>query len=370
LPDIDGVVGFADVDATEHTHAAQRFGVSSYPQIFVFQNGGELMGTYRGPRTHEALKSFATRLTVEPPTRVSGWSEVESIAAREGVVFALREDSPAVMEVFSAAAMQLRLNVTTLVFPAAEGDEVEVPANTIVSVESGEGVVASASGDALASGPALAEWMLARRFPILAHIGPSNFGELANSGKLLVMGVLDGVSRTSTANKAFSKAMHDLADPRTSELSSSARSSFHFGTLNGVQWASFVEQFNVKQSDLPTMIVLDAPAKKFWGDAEVDEGDEMASWLQSIANGDVAAQREGMYGLPGPAITWIYDNLVLAVGAALALVLLLGWALVSACTALDRMADAPQQQPVTTAGLDEGAKAKAERDGVEANKLA
>jgi hypothetical protein len=184
------------------------------------------------------------------------------------------------------------------------------------------------------------------------------------------MGVLDGVSRTSTANKAFSKAMHDLADPRTSELSSSARSSFHFGTLNGVQWASFVEQFNVKQSDLPTMIVLDAPAKKFWGDAEVDEGDEMASWLQSIANGDVAAQREGMYGLPGPAITWIYDNLVLAVGAALALVLLLGWALVSACTALDRMADAPQQQPVTTAGLDEGTKAKAERDGVEANKLA
>ena len=43
---------------------------------------------------------------------------------------------------------------------------------------------------------------------------------------------------------------------------------------------------------------MDAPASKFYEDPEVDEIDEIESFLKEISDGRVRAQHEGIYGMP------------------------------------------------------------------------
>ena len=103
--------------------------------------------------------------------------------------------------------------------------------------------------------------------------------------------------------------------------------SFHFCYLDGVRWEKFVNQFNVKVEQLPRLFVLDgevgaydvlhvfsaaecstfdncpgvtpaAQNKKFFEDVEVDELDELETFLVDVVGGEVPAQREGIWGLP------------------------------------------------------------------------
>jgi len=81
---------------------------------------------------------------------------------------------------------------------------------------------------------------------------------------------------------------------------------FAFGHLDGVKFADFIEQYNIFKGELPRLVVVDAPKEVFFEDKEVDEADEMATFLREVASGKVPAQRENTGGMMGAAWRFYY----------------------------------------------------------------
>jgi hypothetical protein len=81
---------------------------------------------------------------------------------------------------------------------------------------------------------------------------------------------------------------------------------FVFGYLDGVKFADFIEQYNIFKGELPRLVVVDAPKEMFFEDREVDEVDEMATFLREVASGKVPAQKENTGGMMGAAWRFYY----------------------------------------------------------------
>jgi thiol-disulfide isomerase/thioredoxin len=179
--------------------------------------------------------------------------------------------------------------------------------------DGGSSAEAGGSGGSLATS-ALAHWVGEERFPLLASIGASNFREISQErkGRLLVVGVVDPHDEAKTL--PFIRMLRRLALPAAhavghgdghgeggggSPLPAAVAARLGFSYIDGTLWGKFVSQFNVRHDKLPHLFVLDGPASVFYEDPEVDEQDEVETFLADVVAGRVPAQREGMGGLPG-----------------------------------------------------------------------
>jgi len=119
-------------------------------------------------------------------------------------------------------------------------------------------------------------------FPLVSELHQSNFRKLGSMGKLLVVGVVDPSDETRTPTfltglKEISRSKRDLMSQH-----------YVMGYLDGVRWAGFVKQFNI-HGKLPRLFVLDMPKGSFYEDPEVDEVDEIETFLEGIAAGKVGS---------------------------------------------------------------------------------
>jgi hypothetical protein len=137
----------------------------------------------------------------------------------------------------------------------------------------------------------IADWILSNDVPLLSELGPHNFRRIGKLGKLLAMAIVDPQNETTPTYLAnFKNVARDL----TLEVSESKiAEKFVFGHLDGIEWAEFIQQFNV-YGGLPRVVVVDAPAEKFYEDSSVDELDEIDTFLREVTDGKVPAQKEGL----------------------------------------------------------------------------
>jgi len=83
-----GELAVASVDATVHKATAERLGVRAYPTLILFRDGQ--MVRYKGPRTVEALRTFAVEdgwrtAEGEPVPRVPSRMDAAVLALRRGI---------------------------------------------------------------------------------------------------------------------------------------------------------------------------------------------------------------------------------------------------------------------------------------------
>lgn len=183
--------------------------------------------------------------------------------------------------------------------------------NTIVDESANEDDTASKTTETRSTLESLYSWVQHLRWPSVIALGPDNFPHVANNpeGRFLVIAAVhanelnsksngDDTSTTPSRSSAVYAAVHRMANPKSSLLSSEIRDRFLFTWLDAKTFEAFLDQFNIEATEAPHLIVLDAPNKSFWVDNSVDEEDEMETWLSDIINGRAPMQRQGILAVP------------------------------------------------------------------------
>ena len=135
--------------------------------------------------------------------------------------------------------------------------------------------------------PQIVQWVKETNFPLVSDLHQSNFRKLGTMGKLLVVGVIDPDDDTRTPT--FVNGLREIGRSNRDLISKH----YVLGYLDGVKWAGFVRQFNIN-GNLPRLFVLDMPKESFYEDPEVDEIDEIETFLVDIAAGKVSGDCDGL----------------------------------------------------------------------------
>lgn len=286
--ELDGLVQFAHIDATQETELKDRFEVTGYPTIKFIANGE--MRDYKGGRSAPELAAYARRMSGPLLRRLGGQGEVDMMVASSEVAFLLvgEEDTPLGAALIAAAeAWQGELDFGVV---DAEDTTLSTVTPAVAKMERGE---EPRWYSGAAKSEELGEWIQAQQFPVIALLGPGNFKKYMESGRMVAVGVVD--PEDSQASDNYQKWLMNLARPGGSDLSTEARESFHFTLLNGKQWAQYVARFGIEGGDLPQLLVMPGIAGAegtFYLDKTVTEPEEMETWLQEVADGTVGARRE------------------------------------------------------------------------------
>jgi len=295
------------VDATAHAKLSESFGVRGYPTLKFRTSPNEEWKAYSGGRKAKDILGFADRMLKDPLTHVTSKADLDEFlesTANVGVGFVIGlGESGSDGDAFEAASslaksMQHRYHFAFTSDAAAVG--IDRSGNFLASLEAGEapkffpGALPTTAGMKEAEFKAAEEWIGSNDTPLVSEIGGHNFAKLGKQeGKLLVMAVVDPKApETRTfleGYRAVARSITTAADPE------GISGRFVFGHLNGVHWAEFVKQFNVI-GDLPRIVVLDKGGERFYEDPEVNEADEIETFLQQVFAGAIPAQREGVKG--------------------------------------------------------------------------
>ena len=142
------------------------------------------------------------------------------------------------------------------------------------------------------------QWVSRHQFPTVVPLGPLTFRELADVDKLLVVAVVHAadLDDPQSVSARLLSAVRTVARDKTG-----MGSQFMFGHLDATRWSKWVAQF-LSGDQVPGVFVLDISNKHFYADPEVNEADELDSFLQRVLDGDVHAQRQGgsLYGFGNP----------------------------------------------------------------------
>jgi len=286
------------VDATAETKLAKRYAVNSYPTLKFARNGDlDTLQPYEGPRTHQGLVNFAQKMTGPAVTRGASASKVQQFLEEGKIVVVLGDASPQgggshAAQAFAIAGQNLQHMEVEFAIVEDAGALAELGLGksgvSVAKLEKGEKPIFY---DGKHDTESLEAWSKINSIPLVVELGQHNFRQVGELGPLMAIGVVDPEQTKET--EAFVQSLKDVA--RT--LPSEDKEKFVFGYIDGKKWARFVKQFNIK-GDLPRLFVLDYQSKSFFEDPEVDEFEEIETFLKDINSGKVPAHREGLTALP------------------------------------------------------------------------
>lgn len=359
------------MDTTVDKKLAAQFDVHSYPTLKFRVAAADGWKDYDGGRKGPDLLAFAERMAGPPLPRLQAEADLAALVNRSsvagsGVAFVFggggaaftgagggaEAAAKAVQHKAYCGAVGATLAWHGVALPGSEG-----PAY-VAAVEAGEAPrlcpAAVAAGSAGAE--TMEKWMAANDAPLLTELGALNFRKLGKMGKvnpalfclfsvrarvrgvltctlesqLLVIAVADPLNASTPAYLDSVRAVARSLLAETAAVG--VRERFVFGHLDGAKWAEFVEQYNIFKGELPRLVVVDAPKELFYEDQEVDELDEMATFLRQVAAGQVPAQKENTGGWQGAAWRFYYKVRALGWRAGLVAVPLVAL-VVAACVA-------------------------------------
>eukprot|EP00617_Octactis_speculum_P017045 CAMPEP_0185756766 /NCGR_PEP_ID=MMETSP1174-20130828/15176_1 /TAXON_ID=35687 /ORGANISM="Dictyocha speculum, Strain CCMP1381" /LENGTH=422 /DNA_ID=CAMNT_0028435875 /DNA_START=12 /DNA_END=1280 /DNA_ORIENTATION=+ len=307
---VEHSMNIAKVDATVHKKISESMKVKGFPSI-KFRSSGEMEWVnYEGGRKAKDLLKFAERIASPALTTLATKDDLEKFYERTkgGVGVGFIMGGPSQLWTPVAQAMQAVAYFATLApetTPESLGLSLEGSVEPFIAVvEKGEsprlfsGLEATDLVDLGDKTPLIKEWIKGANAPLVNELGPHNFRKLGKlPGKLLVVGIVDP---EATETPAFLRGLQTIArgihaTTEVEETYDGIKDRYLFGHLDGVQWKDFVRQFNI-YGGLPRVVVLDMPAEKFYEDSEVNEADEIDTFLKEVFVGKIPAQREGFKG--------------------------------------------------------------------------
>ncbi|KAJ3162751.1 hypothetical protein HDU86_003724 [Geranomyces michiganensis] len=278
-PSLKGLVNIGTVDCTTESKICQGRGVRGYPTVkFLLQPHVEL--EYRGPRTYQSLREFATAFSSKPPFTAVTAKEIPAVLAEKEVSFFLlydpEEKDAGSIAAFQSVASSLRNEASFYISPdpAARAALLKTPTNgpTIVCVKDNgarqvlyTGKVAGVS--AKAGHAELARFVASNRHPRVVHLDSDNQEEILGGNHLVVIAVVDPAKRNPRIGlSAVLKIVKDAAilwerQETTEKLSGMVM----FTWLDGGKWASYVERvYGLYAPQLPAIIVADPKEDRYF----------------------------------------------------------------------------------------------------------
>jgi len=311
LADTDVRVG--RVDCTRFTQVGQEFGIRGYPTIVFLK--GEDTYTYEGDRTRQDIVMFARRMMGPSVSYLSSWSELDEVRANmgpsqpfflyvggvgqggEGDTFSLFSSVAARLQrdefMYSAEsrAVGSRLGVK-------EGEEAVLvfkDDNFYRFRELGEEVGGRQEREAAELEPSptmpttvvnssLYNWVLKERFPRFVKVTRGKFSNLLNTGKYLVLAVLEEnkLLEVPPSHTTF----RDLLSSVSEEHRDRYHQHFQFGWTGSPDLANSVA---METLSLPALLVINSTTYQHHLPSDPGEqltGEAIHIFLDSIIDGE------------------------------------------------------------------------------------
>ena len=383
-PQTAGQMSIATIDCTVEKSLCKDFSVRGYPTL-KFALDGEVYD-YPGGRSERDFLDFRTKMlrpAVESVTTVDAAQLFAATKSDDGVVFlayhpavvASAADSEQKVEemlqsthltqVFAQVARTKRATGSFLLLDtSATQDDEQAAAVAAAMGRAGpflcrleanvEARCYDRIGDSVLKYPDLLSWVEGQNVPTVAALGAQNLKAIGRRGRPLCIAVISSRNRDELEVAKIALANYALKGPP------SIRDKYYYGTIDGVGWARFLEQFDVHTKDSPQILILDLPNKSYWQNETYKLNVE--DFLQAIEEGIVVKKSAGKAGVEG-ALIKVY-NLMMTYrpwSVMLAVLLLVGVA-VMICTCIQPGTDLRPPYPRVEEQKKEGKKEETDND--------
>ena len=311
------------VDCTEEKKLCDKYKIRGYPTL-KFSLDGDIFDYTLG-RTEDDIVSFAERLSRPTVSFVESVDKAMKYTADEtyehGVSFLCHDPrapegdldqmqkSSSLLQVCSQAARKEIAHAHFLALPA-DADVSSITGEPHESKSSGEGegeTRAEKRGfvcrleksvpprcllerNEIIDTEALLDFVKVNNVATVTKLGPQNFHHIGRLGRPLVIGVAD-----INEDEQVKKVVNEL-NRFGVKGSPALLEKYYLGWMDGIKWAKFLEQFDIKKEDLPQVVVLDVPKRKYWHSPKHGPGHKdkfMDEFLTAIEQGDIEAKESG-----------------------------------------------------------------------------
>ncbi|XP_072907681.1 protein disulfide-isomerase TMX3-like isoform X1 [Hemitrygon akajei] len=275
---IGSPVKVGKMDATIYAGIASEFGVRGYPTIKLLK--GDLAYNYRGPRTKEDIIEFANRVSgplvrsLTTPQLFDHWQK------RHPVFYVyVGGESPLKEKFFEVASEMI---VYTYFFSASED---ALPQD--ITVQELPAVLVFKDGtyymyDEYEDGD-LSSWVNKERFLGYLYIDAFTLYELADTGKLVVVAVIDG-KNSSDEHASLKDITHDVATGYREQF----HRDFQFGYVDG---ADYINSVIMDEVVVPSMVVLNTSNQQYFlSETPIGSTEDLIKFINKIMEGSAEAQ--------------------------------------------------------------------------------
>ncbi|XP_023648751.2 protein disulfide-isomerase TMX3-like isoform X2 [Paramormyrops kingsleyae] len=271
-------INVGKMDATAYSSVASEFGVRGYPTIKLLK--GDLAYNYKGPRTKDDIIEFANRVAGPVVRSLPSRQMFEHILDRHGVVFVYIGGESTLKEKYIEVASELI--VYTYFFSALE--DAVPPTVTLQELPS---VSVFKDGtyflyDAYQHGE-LSSWVNKERFRGYLDIDAFTLYELAETGKLVAIAVVDEKVPTEEGAR-IKMLMQRVATEYRDQFSRD----FQFGHMDG---NDYINGLIMSEVPVPSIIVLNTSNDQYFLPLEqVESHEQMVQFINSVLDGTAQAQ--------------------------------------------------------------------------------
>ncbi|KAK5968460.1 Thioredoxin domain-containing protein [Trichostrongylus colubriformis] len=275
-------VRVAKMDCTRFTSVCNILSISGYPTIMFFRQGRKI--EYHGERTKEALFNFVVKSSAPVIEKINTARFSDESIKRES-----RNDPSFVIlgdekdEIFAEFEKTAESLFSKTRFFAATASS--VPA----TLKESSARVVVFKDDAFfpyhGSADGLKDWVMGERWSLMPRASPSNLGDLATTGKLLVLVIcseLERFNQSSPIGIFYGKAKDAAEDLRKSPP---LWSRYQFAWMDGPELVISIVMGNM---DAPSMLVLNYTTYEYFlneDDPEKVTSSSIITWLSNIADG-------------------------------------------------------------------------------------
>ena len=332
-PQTAGQMSIGTIDCTIEKSLCNEHAVRGYPTL-KFALDGELHD-YAGGRAEKDFTDFRTKMlrpVVETVPTMAAAQQFAATKSDEGVVFVafhpamvllLKESTTTttsttaaaaaveealqtthLTQVFAQVARKLRATGSFLLLDANAEQMDTITAASAAVGQNGPFVCRLEAnveprcyervGDSVLKYPELLQWVAAQNVPTVAVLGAHNFKAIGRRGRPLCIAVVSGRASDELATATQTLAKYAMHGPAR------IRDKYYYGTVDGIVWKRFLEQFEVDPKDSPQIFLLDLPNKNYWQNETYKLNVE--DFLQAVEDGIVVKKSAGKAGVEGGLI--------------------------------------------------------------------
>lgn len=275
-------VRIGKVDATVHKVLSKKHGVEGYPTLRFRGLTETKFRDYKGGRDAAALELLDQRLRSPPFSNVNEIADVV-----QDIAFVVSADAPGdILGLFKRVSLDRRHEATFAV--VSEG----VPKEGIYLKHKDDELYQYSGEHEFTK---LKQWVKKHNVELWsAPLGPGTFRKIGDK-RLVVAVVTDPEAPTE-----FPELVKNTLP--------SVRERFAGGELDGVKWSDYVQTFGVGKSNLPHLVIIDLPRKKFWTSTPFDNKSRLEAYFADVLSGRARPHYQGWRGFPDRAIAFYKAN--------------------------------------------------------------
>ncbi|RHZ80306.1 hypothetical protein Glove_137g149 [Diversispora epigaea] len=258
-------VNVGKVDCTTQD-LCKRFRIDGYPTLKLFQSVDDMID-YKGSRKLQSLQEFAEKITTVRITEIAS-EDLEEIKKNNDVFFIYYHDDSTPYKIMKTMKILSRYFFTVKFYSSKDKSLAstlkvdKVPSLVVMK----EGFYPSSSIEDFNDRMELKKWIQAEKYPLVPFVDSENYEDILGGPGLVVLGIVDpNKVQTFSMNKDFMKEVARIYYQQIKERGSEDGRGVIFALLDGNKWADYVYGvYGLKQNDLPTVIISDPKANKYY----------------------------------------------------------------------------------------------------------